>query len=107
MRVFTWLICEGYDNKGNVIVYGYKDENSDNVDLSQVHKRNRTDLTRSANRSPYLPTLSATEPWPMRFAPTACTSGCSCSTISPKKQASAVTAWSTPPISPTPTRRRP
>jgi hypothetical protein len=28
-RVFTWLICESYDDKGNVILYRYKSENSD------------------------------------------------------------------------------
>jgi len=27
-RIFSWLICESYDDKGNVIVYGYKEENS-------------------------------------------------------------------------------
>jgi hypothetical protein len=73
MRVFTWLICESYDDKGNVIVYGYRNENSDNVDLSQVHERNRA-LTHLSNRylkrirygnhTPYFPTLSATAPWP-------------------------------------------
>jgi len=29
-RIFSWLICESYDDKGNVILYGYKHENSDN-----------------------------------------------------------------------------
>ena len=28
-RIFSWLICESYDDKGNVIVYQYKSENSD------------------------------------------------------------------------------
>ena len=28
-RIFTWLICESYDDKGNVIVYDYKPEDSD------------------------------------------------------------------------------
>jgi virulence plasmid B protein len=68
-RVFSWLICQSYDDKGNVIVYQYKPEDSKNVNLTQVHERNRTDLTRSANRylkrvfygnrTPYLPDLTA------------------------------------------------
>ena len=41
-RIFSWLICESYDDKGNVISYRYKEENSDGVDLSQAHERNRT-----------------------------------------------------------------
>ena len=49
-RVFTWLICKSYDDKGNAICYEYKPEDSDGVDLSQVNERNRTDDTRSANR---------------------------------------------------------
>jgi hypothetical protein len=31
-RVFTWLICQSYDDKGNAIVYDYAAENSDHVD---------------------------------------------------------------------------
>jgi virulence plasmid B protein len=49
-RVFSWLICESYDDKGNVIVYDYAPENSDRVAMSQAHERNRTDATRSGNR---------------------------------------------------------
>ncbi|MGF1520057.1 MAG: SpvB/TcaC N-terminal domain-containing protein, partial [Nodosilinea sp.] len=73
-RVFSWLICESYDDKGNVMVYRYKAENSDQVDLTEAHERNRTDESRSANRylksirygnhAPYLPILEAEEPWP-------------------------------------------
>ena len=71
-HIFSWLICESHDDKGNVIVYEYKEENSDGIDLSQAHERNRTETTRSANRylkrihygnrAPYLPILSANEP---------------------------------------------
>src|SRR5262245_53065361 len=32
-RIFSWLICQTYDDKGNVIVCEYKAENSNNVDL--------------------------------------------------------------------------
>lgn len=46
-HVFTWLICQSYDDKGNAIIYEYVAENADNVDLSHVNERNRV---RSANR---------------------------------------------------------
>ena len=73
-RIFSWLICETYDDKGNVITYAYKAENSADMDASQVHERNRSVDQRKANRylkyirygnhEPYLPKLSETAPWP-------------------------------------------
>ncbi|WP_228779271.1 SpvB/TcaC N-terminal domain-containing protein [Methylobacter sp. BlB1] len=79
-HIFSWLICESHDDKGNVIVYGYKPEDSEGVDglnrtvESFTHEKNRTDTTRKANRylkwirygnhKPYLPKLQATLPWP-------------------------------------------
>ncbi|WP_260955700.1 SpvB/TcaC N-terminal domain-containing protein [Pseudomonas citri] len=80
-RIFSWLICQSHDDKGNVIVYGYKAEDSANVfddpasdSLSKAHERNRTDQSRSAQRylkrvrygnaSPYFPTLNADTVWP-------------------------------------------
>lgn len=50
-RIFSWLICESYDDKGNLIVYGYKAENSQQV-AAKLHEANRRDLSRSANRLP-------------------------------------------------------
>jgi RHS repeat-associated protein len=49
-RIFSWLICQSYDDKGNAVIYEYVGENADDVDRSQVHERNRTDVMRSANR---------------------------------------------------------
>lgn len=49
-HVFSWLICESYDDKGNAIRYSYKPENSQGVDITQAHERNRTIESRSANR---------------------------------------------------------
>jgi len=49
-RVFSWLICESYDDKGNTIYYEYEPENSAGIDHSQTNERNRTDRSRSANR---------------------------------------------------------
>ncbi|WP_211450787.1 SpvB/TcaC N-terminal domain-containing protein [Collimonas antrihumi] len=46
-HIFSWLICESYDDKGNAITYAYVAENDDDVDLSQINERNRV---RSANR---------------------------------------------------------
>ena len=73
-RIFSWLISESYDDKGNVIAYQYKSENPDNVDEFQAHERNRTRDTRKVNRylkhirygnhTPYLPKLLENQPWP-------------------------------------------
>ncbi|MBC7817374.1 MAG: toxin, partial [Planctomycetaceae bacterium] len=48
-RVFSWHICESFDDRGNWIVYQYAAENSDEVDESQAHERNRGG-SRGANR---------------------------------------------------------
>ncbi len=73
-HIFSWLICQSYDDKGNAIVYEYKAENSENINLTEVHERNRTELSRSAdhyikrikygNRTPNrdLTTWEATDP---------------------------------------------
>jgi RHS repeat-associated protein len=46
-RIFTWLICASYDDKGNAIVYEYAPENDAGVDRTLANERNRT---RVANR---------------------------------------------------------
>src|SRR5262249_20102266 len=73
-RIFSWLVCESHDNKGDFISYRYKEENSDDLDLSQAHERNRTPDTRAVDRylkrirygnhSPYFPGLTETSPSP-------------------------------------------
>jgi hypothetical protein len=50
VRVFSWLICEVDDDKGNALVYTYAAENSADVDPSQVHEYNRNVSIRKANR---------------------------------------------------------
>jgi hypothetical protein len=40
-RVFTWLTCESYDDKGNAILYCYKREDDANVDAAAPQERNR------------------------------------------------------------------
>ncbi|HEY5813497.1 MAG TPA: SpvB/TcaC N-terminal domain-containing protein, partial [Terrimicrobiaceae bacterium] len=73
-HIFAWLICESYDDKGNVMEYSYKPEDSAGIDVGQEHERNRSPETRSANRyvkrirygnrTPYFPELSESLPWP-------------------------------------------
>jgi RHS repeat-associated protein len=46
-HIFSWLICESYDDKGNAVVYEYVAENDANLDRSHVSERNRE---HSANR---------------------------------------------------------
>src|SRR5215475_12137636 len=40
-RIFTWLICESYDDKGNAILYEYKREDDKNVDRTAPQEKNR------------------------------------------------------------------
>ncbi len=74
-HVFTWLISQSYDEKGNVISYEYKQEDSEGVNLSEVCERNRTTTSRAVNqyikrvyygnRTPYLPDLTAAQAAPL------------------------------------------
>jgi hypothetical protein len=50
LRIFSWLISESYDDKGNAVCYEYKTENSQGVDPSLACERNRSEATRSSNR---------------------------------------------------------
>src|SRR5262249_29691020 len=52
-RVFSWLLAETRDDKGNAIVYDYKPDDGTGVDLSRAHERNRgaaADPRRATNR---------------------------------------------------------
>ena len=74
-RIYSWLICESYDDKGNVMVYGYKAEDSQGISASAFNERNRTNLTRATNRYlkrirygnrlPYFPDLTLPEAVPL------------------------------------------
>lgn len=46
-RIFSWLLCESHDDKGNAVVYEYVPEDDRNVAFSQSNERNRE---RGANR---------------------------------------------------------
>jgi len=52
-RIFSWLICEIRDDKGNGILYEYKAEDGAGLDLSMANEANRggaNDPCRGANR---------------------------------------------------------
>jgi len=40
-RIYQWLIDETRDDKGNVVVYQYKQENSDGLSTALLHDKNR------------------------------------------------------------------
>jgi hypothetical protein len=46
-QIFSWLICESYNDKGNAIIYEYWPEDDRKVDLTQANECNRL---RTANR---------------------------------------------------------
>jgi RHS repeat-associated protein len=46
-RIFSWLICQNYDDKGNAIVYEYTAENDQKIDRTLTNECNRV---RTANR---------------------------------------------------------
>ncbi len=46
-RIFSWLICQSYDDKGNALVYQYVAEDDRDIDHTQANERNRV---RTANR---------------------------------------------------------
>ena len=62
-RIFSWLICRTWDDKGNLTVYDYLADDSRGVDLGRPHEANRTEPVRAAQR--YLKTVryANTEPY--------------------------------------------
>ena len=49
-QVFSWLICESFDDKGNAMVFEYAAENERNVEVGRIEERLRTPAQRAANR---------------------------------------------------------
>lgn len=74
-HIFSWLICESYDDKGNVSAYRYKAEDSSGVDRAQANEANRNEISRRTqrylkrirygNRNPYFPKLEPGSPLPV------------------------------------------
>ncbi|MES2825377.1 MAG: SpvB/TcaC N-terminal domain-containing protein [Pseudomonadota bacterium] len=66
-RIFQWLPCETYDDKGNAIIYEYLADNADAIDTQAAWEVQRTAIQRQSqrylkrvrygNRTPYLPRL--------------------------------------------------
>ncbi len=67
-RIFQWLICQTHDDKGNVSVFRYIQDNGLGVETSTAWEANRHEVTRETNRylkrilygniSPYLPKMA-------------------------------------------------
>lgn len=51
-HIFSWLIARSYDDRGNLIEYDYKAEDSAGLDPVSMHERNRTAAGRTAARYP-------------------------------------------------------
>lgn len=52
-RIFSWLLCESRDDRGNAIIYEYKSEDAIGCDLSPAHEQGRgrkDDAARMVNR---------------------------------------------------------
>lgn len=49
-HVFSWLICESYDDKGNGIQYEYKAEDGAGVDLALPYEQHRRDAACTTQR---------------------------------------------------------
>ena len=41
-RIFSWLICERYDDKGNAVLYQYKSEDADSIEALAANEKNRS-----------------------------------------------------------------
>ena len=48
--VFSWLISDSWDDRGNAVHYGYKGEDSDGVATTGIRERNRTAASRAPAR---------------------------------------------------------
>ncbi|MFE0646966.1 SpvB/TcaC N-terminal domain-containing protein [Streptomyces sp. NPDC059534] len=65
-RVFSWLICESHDDRGNLVAYGYRPEDDEGVDTAAGHERHRQ---RVANRHLKRIRYGNRTPWPSSFDP--------------------------------------
>jgi hypothetical protein len=65
-RIFSWLVCDSHDDKGNGAHYEYLAEDSRLVDSTSAHESNRSELSRSASsylkRVKYGNTISRLQP---------------------------------------------
>jgi RHS repeat-associated protein len=71
-RIFSWLICRSWDDKGNAAIYTYLADDNQAIDRSQANEANRTDAVRATQRylssvcygnaQPYLPVWDEKDP---------------------------------------------
>jgi hypothetical protein len=53
-RIYSWLISESRDDRGNAIVYEYQHEDARDVDESRAHERHRAGMADSRGANTYL-----------------------------------------------------
>lgn len=51
-HIYSWLVCEVHDDKGNLVEYRYKPEDSAGIAPGLLNERNRSPAGRSAGRYP-------------------------------------------------------
>ncbi|MBS1910851.1 MAG: hypothetical protein JST22_02580 [Bacteroidetes bacterium] len=49
-KIFSWLICRTFDDKGNIAVYEYAAEDGAGINHALAHEANRTNATRGVQR---------------------------------------------------------
>lgn len=62
-RIFSWLIAQTFDDKGNFVVYTYAQEDGTGVDRGQVHESNRDLSAPHAQRYVKRISYAASTPW--------------------------------------------
>lgn len=62
-HVFSWLISESHDDRGNAIRYQYKAESAEGIDAGALNERNRTNAVRAAARHPKRIFYGNRTPW--------------------------------------------
>ncbi len=55
-RIFSWHICQSWDDKGDAAVYSYAAEDSAGIATAAAHEANRTAQTRAAKSAWMCPT---------------------------------------------------
>jgi hypothetical protein len=62
-KIFTWMICRSWDDKGNAAVYSYVAEDGQGVNLAAAHESNRSAAARATQRYLSLVEYANTEPY--------------------------------------------
>lgn len=53
-HIFSWLICETRDDRGNAVVYDYKPDDAHGVDTAAAHQQTRNMKSRARSTNRYL-----------------------------------------------------